>query len=140
MRKTRWLLAGLMCAALVPAVASAQRTREFEDSWFWGVKAGGLTYADSGGAYRQAPMAGVEWLITRTHGGLYISAGQAFLTTQTFTLYDPNAPADSGFRAIELKNVRKLDVALMGFPGEHLKFHPYVGIGFSLNAVSTATP
>ena len=29
--------------------------------------------ADSGGAYRQSPIAGVDWLITRTHGGLYVS-------------------------------------------------------------------
>ena len=39
--------------------------------------------ADTGGSYSLAPMVGAEWLITRTHGGLYISAGQAFFNQQT---------------------------------------------------------
>jgi hypothetical protein len=34
--------------------------------------------------------------------------------------------------------MRKLDVALMGFPGEHLRFHPYVGAGFTMGAIATA--
>ncbi|MDQ3243936.1 MAG: hypothetical protein M3Q09_09430 [Gemmatimonadota bacterium] len=45
MRKTSWIFARLMCAALVPAVADAQRMRDFEDSWFWGVKAGVSTFS-----------------------------------------------------------------------------------------------
>lgn len=138
MRTIRAVITAAAVIVALPSISSAQHGRQFRDAWFWGVKAGGLTYGDSAGSYKQAPMAGVEWLITRNHGGLYISAGQAFLTSQVLTLYDPNAPADSGFRAINLKNLRRLDVALMGFPGEHLAFHPYVGIGFSLNAVSDA--
>jgi hypothetical protein len=140
MRTIRAVMAAAAVVVALPSIAAAQHGRQFRDAWFWGVKAGGLTYADSTGAYAQAPMAGVEWLITRNHGGLYISAGQAFLTSQTITFYDPNAPADSGFRAIDLKNLRRLDIALMGFPGEHLRFHPYVGLGFSLNEVSSAEP
>ena len=34
----------------------------------------------------QAPLAGIDWLITRTHGGLYVSGGQAFFTSKTLTL------------------------------------------------------
>jgi hypothetical protein len=140
MRTIRAVITAAAVIVALPSISSAQGGRQFRDAWFWGVKAGGLTYSDSVGSYKQAPMAGVEWMITRKHGGLYISAGQAFLTSQVVTLYDPNAPVDSGFRAIDLKNLRRLDVALMGFPGEHLRFHPYVGIGFALNAVSDATP
>ena len=88
--------------------------------------------------YKQAPVAGVDWLITRTHGGLYVSGSQVFSTVQTFTLRDPTAGLDSRFRVIDVKNIRKLDVALVGFPGENLRFHPYVAAGFTLNDVGTA--
>jgi len=134
------ILRSLTVAAAVvalPSLASAQYGRPFKDSWFWGVKAGGLTVADSSGSTFVAPMVGVEWMITRTHGGLYISAGQAFFNTQTLTIRDPSA-ADSGVRAIKLNNMRQLDVALMAFPGEHDRWHPYAGAGFTLNAIADA--
>lgn len=138
MRTIRALTVALAAVAALPALASAQGGRGFTDSWFWGVKAGGFSFADSAQNYKQAPMAGVDWLITRTHGGLYVSGGQAFLNSATLTVRDPNAPSDSGFRRISLKNVRQLNVALMAFPGEHLRFHPYVGAGFSLSEVADA--
>jgi hypothetical protein len=124
----------------LPNIAAAQAGRGFTDAWFWGVKAGGLTIADSAQHYKQAPIAGIEWLITREHGGLYVSAGQAFFTQQTLTFRDPTAPVDSGTRAISLKNLRKLDVAIMGFPGDHLRFHPYAGVGFSMGQIADAQP
>jgi opacity protein-like surface antigen len=123
----------------LPMIATAQQGRQFKDAWFWGVKAGGFTLADSSQNYRQSALVGVDWLITRTHGGLYISGAEAFFHQQTFVPRDP-AAADSGFRAVDLKNMRKLDVAVMGFPGEHLRFHPYVGAGFTLAQVATAEP
>src|SRR4029077_20810328 len=57
-----------------------------------------------------------------------------------FTFRDPNAPQDSGLRVIDLKNMRKLDFALMAFPGRHDRFHPYAGIGFSVAQVASAIP
>lgn len=142
MRMFRALTIAAAVVVALPAVAAAQHGRQFTDAWFWGVKAGGLTFADSGQAYKQAPLAGVEWLITRRNGGLYVSAGQAFFTANnnTMVLRDGTAGADSGFRNVQLKNLRRLDVAMMGFPGEHLRFHPYAGIGFTLNAVADAVP
>ena len=98
-------------------------------------KAAGFTLADSGtrlrpGADRRRRLA------DHAHARrLYVSGGQAFFNQQTFTLRDPTAPVDSGFRVVDLKNLRKLDVALMGFPGEHLRFHPYVGAGFTLSQI-----
>ena len=138
MRTIRALTIAASVVVALPAIAGAQQGRQFKDAWFWGVKGGGFTLADSGTQYKQAPMAGVEWLITRTHGGLYLSGGQAFFTQQTFTLRDPNAPSDSGFRSINLKNMRKFDAAVMAFPGEHNRFHPYAGIGFTVGEISDA--
>ena len=77
MRTLRALTIAATVVAL-PSLATAQQGRPFKDAWFWGVKAGGFTVADTGGSNTLAPMVGAEWLITRTHGGLYISAGQAY--------------------------------------------------------------
>ncbi|HEY4216330.1 MAG TPA: hypothetical protein VGM67_04295 [Gemmatimonadaceae bacterium] len=143
MRTIRALTIATAAAAVVlllPSIAAAQNGRQFKDAWFWGVKAGSLTLADSSQSYKQAPMVGIDWMITRSRGGLYISGTQSFFTRQALTLRDPTAGLDSGYRAIDLKNMRRLDIALMGFPGEHLRFHPYIGAGFSLSQVASAEP
>lgn len=139
MRMIRPLAIAIAAVVALPAISSAQHDRQFKNSWFWGVKGGGFALADSGQAYTQAPLAGIDWLITRTHGGLYVSGGQSFFNQQTFTLRDRTAPLDSGFRVVDLKNLRKLDVAVVGFPGEHLRFHPYFGAGFALSQVAAAS-
>lgn len=138
MRTIRALRVAAAIVVALPTFAAAQAGRQFRDSWFWGLKAGGLTFADSGQSYRQAPLAGVDWLITRTRGGLYVSGGQAFFHEKTLTFRDPSFPVDSGFREIRLKNLRRLDFAVMGFPGDYLRFHPYIGAGFSLADVAAA--
>lgn len=137
MRTIRALTIAAAIVAALPSISSAQTGRGFTDSWFWGVKAGGLTLADSAGSYRQAGLAGVDWLITRTRGGLYISGSEAFFTSQAFVAPDPVNP-DTGTRVVNTHNMRKLDVAAVGFPGEHLLFHPYVGIGFTMGAITNA--
>jgi hypothetical protein len=140
MRTIRALTIASAIAAVLPNAAAAQHGRQFKDAWFWGVKAGGLALADTTQKYQGHPLAGVEWLITRSHAGLYVSASQAFFTTQALTFRDPNSPADSGLRVIDLQNMRKLDLALMAFPGRHDRIHPYVGAGFSLEQIASATP
>lgn len=139
MRRIRALTLAAAVVAVLPTTVVAQSGRPFDDSWFWGIKVGGFTLADSGSKYVQAPTLGVESLITRSKGGLYISGSETFFSQHTSRPGDMST-GDSSVSAIRLKNMRKLDVALMGFPGEHLRFHPYVGIGFSMAQVATAEP
>jgi hypothetical protein len=139
MRAMRALMTATAVVLALPNVAVAQTGRPFNNAWFWGIKGGGMTLADSGGAYTGAPTVGVDWMITRTHGGLYVSGSQTFFKQQTFTLRDP-AALDSGVRVIDLNNMRRLDVAMVGFPGEHLRLHPYVGIGLSMRQIGDARP
>ncbi len=134
MRTLRALTIAASVVAL-PSLATAQHGRPFKDAWFWGVKAGGFTVADTGGSNTLAPMVGAEWLITRTHGGLYVSAGQAFFNTETLAA---SSESNTALRTIKLNNLRKFDVALMAFPGEHDRWHPYAGAGFTLNAIADA--
>ena len=138
MRISRALTIATAIAVALPSISAAQRD-QFRDSWFWGVKAGGMGIADASGSLKQVPLAGIEWMITREHGGLYVSGSQAFFTQSTFTAADPFSP-DSGLRTISLKNMRRLDVAIVGFPGEHVKFHPYAGLGITLVDVADAEP
>lgn len=140
MRTIRALTVAAAVVAALPTIALAQHGRQFKDSWFWGLKGGGFALADSGQKYVQAPTVGLEWLITRSRGGLYVSGAQTFFSQHSFTLRDPAAPLDSGLRPITIRNMRRLDVALMGFPGDHIKFHPYVGAGMSLMQIAQATP
>ncbi|HEY4131174.1 MAG TPA: hypothetical protein VGM50_11185 [Gemmatimonadaceae bacterium] len=137
MRTIRAFTVAAAIVAALPTIAAAQAGRPFTDAWFWGVKAGGLSIGDSLRT-SQAGLVGLDWLITRHYGGLYVSGAEAFFNRQTFTFHDPSAIPDSGFRPINLKNMRKVDVALMGFPGDHLTWHPYVGVGFSYEQIVSA--
>jgi hypothetical protein len=139
MRRIRSLTLIAAVVAALPATLAAQNGRPFDDSWFWGIKVGGFTLADSGSRYVQAPTLGVEWMITRSKGGLYVSGSETFFSQHTFVPGDI-ANGDSTFHSVRIKNMRKLDVALVGFPGDHLRFHPYFGVGFSMSQAASAQP
>jgi hypothetical protein len=136
MRTIRALTAALAFVAAVPAVGTAQLGRPFTNSWFWGAKGGGMDYNSLTKSHRQAPLLGGDWLITRTHGGLYVSFTQAMLTDLALVQLDP---ADTNTKSsVELKDMRRVDLAAMAFVGNSTYWHPYVGAGFSLKQIATA--
>jgi hypothetical protein len=139
MRTIRALATAAALAALVPGLLAAQGGRSFKDAWFWGVKAGGFNYAKASGADALAPVAGLDWLITRSRGGLYVSYSQAFFTDTRKVITGIDA-SDTIPHTVNLQNLRRLELAAMAFPGSSVRWHPYVGIGFVLNQVATATP
>lgn len=129
MRLLRVLMAATAFAALLAAPSAAQEGRPFHDAWFWGVKGGVLNYSSNGGTDNAgAPMVGVEWLITRTRGGLYISGDQSFLSSVGYLTDEPvgTDPLAS------IKNVRRLSMIAMVFPAQRPTTHPYIGLGASL--------
>jgi hypothetical protein len=137
--RIRTLLPAAILALLNATPAAAQDARPFRDAWFWGVKAGGLAYArpsvDGGEmAYGQAPLVGGEWLITRTHGALLTSFSQGFLTQQASLVHTVSGET----RLVDLENLRRLDIALLAFPGNPAAFRPYAGIGFTLQTLGSA--
>ena len=137
MRKTRWLLAGLLCAALVPMEAFAQRTREFEDSWFWGVKGGVSTFAPTFGDTETSATYGAEWLITRRRGALYVSVDEANIST-TSAVFDPTF--DGEFRPVGVEKLRRVSAAALVFPRAFGRFRPYAGLGLAVNVIGDAYP
>ncbi|MDO8501220.1 MAG: hypothetical protein Q7S20_05220 [Gemmatimonadaceae bacterium] len=137
MRKTRLFTAGLLCAALVPATASAQRAREFEDSWFWGVKGGVSTFSPAFGGNETAATYGAEWLITRTHGALYVSLDESNLSARS-GVFDPSA--DGSFREVQVDKLRRIGFAALAFPKRFGIVRPYAGLGLTINVVGDAVP
>jgi hypothetical protein len=137
MSNTRWFVAGLFAAALVPAIASGQRTREFEDSWFWGAKAGVTTFAPTFGDTETSATYGGEWLITRRRGGLYVAVDQAEIST-TSAVFDPSF--EGGFRPVAVDKMRRVSAAALAFPKSFGRFRPYAGVGLALSLIADASP
>lgn len=137
MRMTRVFVAGLLCAALVPATGSAQRVREFEDSWFWGVKGGVSSYSPTLGDSETAATFGAEWLITRTHGALYVSVDQANIEA-TSAVFDPTS--DGSARPVAVDKLRRVGFAALAFPKRFGRFRPYAGLGLSIDLIGDAVP
>lgn len=137
MRYLRVLAIATGLTALLAHSSAAQDDRQFKDAWFFGAKAGAMSYSSVTITNGGAPLIGAEMLITRTQGGLYISLDQAFLsTTGGFQDRDP----DSSFvRKTGLKNMRRFTMAAMIFPAQRRNLHPYLGGGLAFNQIAEAT-
>ncbi len=129
-----------VCYALVAVLlvsvseVQAQSARPFENSWFWGAKAGTLNFATNDQSKTVGTL-GADWVITRKTGGLYVSFDMANFTS-TARVVDSNA--GGGFRQIELNDLRRIGVAGMFFPVKYGRFRPYAGVGFNLDLLGDA--
>ena len=129
--------------------ASGQVARGFKDSWFWGVKGGGLLYSSYADAEAPiAPIAGADWLITRTYGGLYVSFDYSFFNTKV-VVNDSVHPDDAcspptairtACREVFLNNMRRFTMAGMLFPLQTRRVQPYIGFGVAMNHIADAEP
>jgi len=138
MKAIRTLAAALAVFLLMPAAGMAQTSRPFQNSWFWGVKAGGTFMSAPSNSNVTSGMAGLDWLITRKRGGVYISLDQSFLS-QYAVIADSVNLGDTP-TIVNLKNMRRVTVALMGYPGDWVSFHPYVGLGMTYSSVAQIVP
>ncbi len=138
MKAIRSLAAAAALLTLVPAAAMAQAPRPFQNSWFWGVKGGGMFTSAPSKANLTAGLAGIDWLITRDKGGLYVSLDQSFLS-QYAVLADSVQSTDTP-SVVNLKNMRRISILLMGYPGSSERYHPYVGLGMVYTQVGSVKP
>lgn len=135
MRHLRVLATAAVLAAVISQPSAAQEGRQFKDAWFWGARAGGLVYSSNLTDNTMAPMAGIDWFITRSVGGLYVGLDQTFLTTRSYF----TTPGASGFSdpVLSVHNLRRLSVAGMVFPMQSPKVHPYFGLGAAIHKVGS---
>lgn len=138
MRMFRGLAAALAIASLAPQSGEAQQGRSFKDAWFWGLKGGGATFSTVMETNQVAPMAGVDWVITRTRGGLYVSYDQAFFSRTTAVLDSDPFTGELQLRPVELKNLRRVNIMALGFPLKSERVRPYFGLGMALNHLGSA--
>lgn len=131
MRTVRWMTSGLAILALLPALGTAQESsRPFQNSWFWGAKAGVMTFSTTEVSNHVAPSFGIDMLITRSKGGLYI-AGEQWYFTSTSAVQDN---AGNAYR-VAIKDMRRYTAAALAFPVEWGPLRPYGGVGFSMNLI-----
>jgi len=138
MRKLlRSLVIGAVALTAIPTTGRAQEGRLFTDAWFWGAKAGTMTFWTSRVAHQTAPVVGGEWLLTRKKAGLYIAFDQSnFTAKSTFRNYEVNSSGNvqyAGEGEASIRNNRRLTFAAMAFPKQYGNFRPYAGAGFAMN-------
>lgn len=132
----RTALLTVVCLATVALPAAAQDRQQFDNSWFWGLKAGTLNYSAVDGGSGNAGTFGGDWLITRKRGGLMISYDMANFTVRSSV---PDANTSSGRRGVDINDIKRIGAAAMVFPVKYGKFRPYAGIGASLSLLGDIT-
>jgi hypothetical protein len=138
MRTFRSVAGVLTLAALLPALpgtAGAQSDRLFKDSWFWGAKAGIASFSTATVTNKAAPLAGGEWMITRSRFALDLALDQAFFD-ETATIVDPAGTS----HVVRIENLRRFSVQGFFFPAPHGALRPYAGLGFAMNLIHKAAP
>jgi hypothetical protein len=134
MQKLRAVAVALVAAVVVSSSASAQM-RNFDNSWFWGFKSGINTFAVPGHGNTSTVDLGIDWLITRTKGGLYVSANQSVFE-RDLEFLDPTSL--TGQRTIRVKDMRRISLAGVAFPKHFGAITPYAGLGFTIAVLGDA--
>jgi hypothetical protein len=129
MQKLRAVAVAMVATLVVSASASAQEMRNFDNSWFWGFKSGINTFSAPGHGNTSTVDLGVDWLITRTRGGLYVSANQSIFKRDA----DVSDPASStNFRKVQVSDLRRISFAALAFPKHFGGITPYAGVGYTI--------
>jgi hypothetical protein len=135
MRALRLLASSVL--ALTPLVAGGQDRHPFQDSWFWGAK-GGLTIFKTEVAKTEAPLIGVEWLITRRNVALHVGLDQTYFDAVS-TVAD--APTRGVTRRVDIRDLRRFSVSGYAMPVAWWGVvRPYAGVGMAFNFIPRASP
>ena len=134
MQKLKAVAAAAVAAIVVSASASAQQ-RNFDNSWFWGFKSGINTFSAPGHGNRSTVDIGADWFITRTKGGLYVSANQSVFQ-QDLEAFD--ATSNSNQRTIRVNDLRRISFAALAFPKHFGGITPYAGVGYMIAVLGDA--
>lgn len=135
MQKLRSVVVALVAAMVVSAAAQAQAIRDFDNSWFWGAKAGINTFGTAGHGNGTAPNIGIDWLITRSKGGLYVSGDQSIFNHDV-DVADPGST--TGTRTVRVDDMRRLSFAALAFPKHFGGITPYAGVGYMIAVLGDA--
>ena len=135
MQKLRAFAVAVVATIVVSASANAQEMKNFDNSWFWGFKSGINSFAVPGHGNTSTVDLGVDWVITRTRGGLYVSANQSVFE-RDLEFLDPNS--NTGQRTVRVNDLRRITVAGLAFPKHFGGITPYAGLGFMIAVLGDA--
>jgi len=135
MQKLRAVAVAVVATIVVSASANAQEMKNFDNSWFWGFKSGINSFAVPGHGNTSTVDLGVDWVITRTRGGLYVSANQSVFE-RDLEFLDPTS--NTGKRTVRVNDMRRITVAGLGFPKHFGGITPYAGLGFMIAVLGDA--
>jgi len=136
MEKHRAAVVALVATLVVSASANAQGNRNFDNSWFWGFKSGINTFGiPNGGGNTSTVDLGVDWLITRTRGGLYVSGNQSIFQ-RDLQVFDQ--ASKTGERTVRVNDMRRISFAALAFPKHFGGITPYGGIGYTIVVLGDA--
>jgi hypothetical protein len=135
MQKLRTVAVALVATIVVSAGADAQGVRNFDNSWFWGFKSGVNTFSVPGHGNTSTVDLGIDWLITRTKGGLYVSGNQSVFE-RDLEFGDPTS--NTGTRTVRVNDMRRITFAGVAFPKHFGGITPYGGIGYMIAVLGDA--
>jgi hypothetical protein len=125
----------VVATLVVSASASAQEMRNFDNSWFWGFKSGVNTFSAPGHGNTSTVDLGIDWLITRTKGGLYVSGDQSIFKRDV-DVFDP--ASSTGQRTVQVSDLRRISFAAVAFPKHFGGITPYAGVGYTIAVLGDA--
>ncbi len=135
MQKLRAVATALAAVTVVSASGNAQGMRNFDNSWFWGFKSGINTFSAPGHGNTSTVNLGIDWLITRTKGGLYVS-GEQSIFKRDVDIFD--ATSNTGERTVQVSDMRRITVAGLAFPKHFGGITPYGGVGYTIAVLGDA--
>jgi len=135
MQKLRAAAVAVVATLVVSVSASAQEMRNFDNSWFWGFKSGVNTFSAPGHGNTSTVDLGVDWLITRTKGGLYVSGNQSIFKRDV-DVFDP--ASNNNQRTVQVSDLRRISFAALAFPKHFGGITPYGGIGYTIAVLGDA--
>jgi hypothetical protein len=135
MQKLRAVTVALVATFVVSASASAQVRRNFDNSWFWGFKSGVNTFSTNRDGNTSTVDLGIDWLITRTKGGLYVSGNQSVFERDV-DVFDQ--ASNTGTRRVRVNDLRRITFAGLAFPKHFGGITPYAGVGYTIAVLGDA--
>ncbi|MFN2637393.1 MAG: hypothetical protein ABR585_10230 [Gemmatimonadaceae bacterium] len=135
MQKFRAVAVALAVTVVGAAGAGAQQVRNFDNSWFWGFKSGINTFSAPGHGNTSTADFGIDWLITRTKGGLYVSGNQSIFQRDV-DVFDQ--ASNTNERTVRVNDLRRITFAALAFPKHFGGITPYGGIGYTIAVLGDA--
>jgi len=135
MQKLRAVFVALVATVVVSGSARAQANRNFDNSWFWGFKSGVNTFSVPGHGNTSTVDLGIDWVITRTKGGLYVSGNQSIFQ-RDLEFIDP--ASNTGLRTVRVHDMRRITLGALAFPKHFGGITPYGGLGYQITVLGDA--